>query len=93
MKLCFTEDLDGESALHLSQEVVNLLVPILINRGANGPDKAEDEPELHHPTQVFCVCSIYLEKGKESYSTVTPTQITIYMNGFRDALVIPHCWM
>lgn len=53
--LCSTENLDGEVALHLPQEVVYPLTSILVNRGTDGPDKAEGEPELHHPTQVFCV--------------------------------------
>lgn len=54
--------LNWEVALHLPQEVVYLLAPILVNRGTDGPDKAKDEPELHHPTHIFCVRSIHLRK-------------------------------
>lgn len=64
-KDCTTENLDGEGAVHLPQEVVHLLAPVLVNRRADGPDKAEDEPELHHRTQVFFVGSIHLQTQKD----------------------------
>ncbi len=53
--MCSTKDLDGEGAVHLPQEVVYLLASILVYRSADGPDEAEDKPQLHHPTQVFSV--------------------------------------
>lgn len=64
--LCSAEDLDGEG-VHLPQEVVHLFASVLVNGGADGPDEAEDEPELHHPTQVFWVRGIYLRKATESH--------------------------
>ena len=63
--LYFTRDLGGEVASHLLQEGVNPLASILVNRSTDGPDEAEDEPELHHPTQVLCVRSIHLELQRE----------------------------
>lgn len=54
-------DLDWEVAVLLSQEGVDLLPPILINRGTNGPNKAEGKPELHHCTQIVFVGHFYLE--------------------------------
>lgn len=54
-------DLDWEVAVLLSQEGVDLLAPILINRGTNGPNEAEGEPQLHHCTQIVFVGQIYLE--------------------------------
>lgn len=60
------QNLAGEVAVHLPQEVVYLLAPVLVHRGADGPDEAEDEPELHHYAQVFCVGNVDLEEPKES---------------------------
>lgn len=60
------QNLAGEVAVHLPQEVVYLLAPVLVHRGADGPDEAEDEPELHHYAQVFCDGSVDLEEPKES---------------------------
>lgn len=54
-------DLDWEVAVLLSQEGVDLLAPILINRGTNRPNKAEGKPELHHCTQIVFVGHFYLE--------------------------------
>lgn len=59
------QNLAGEVAVHLPQEVVYLLASVLVHRGADGPDEAEDEPELHHYAQVLCVGNGDLEETKE----------------------------
>lgn len=67
--LCSTEDLDRERALDLPQEVIHFLASILIDRGTDRPDKAEDEPQFNHPFKVFCVGSVHLKRRgeKENY--------------------------
>lgn len=59
------QNLAGEVAVHLPQEIVNLLASSLVHRAADGPDEAEDKPEFHHDAQMFCVRDIYLQGNEK----------------------------
>lgn len=54
-------NLAGKVAVHLPQKVVYPLTSSLVHRGADRPNKAEDKPQFHHDTQMFCVGDIYLQ--------------------------------
>lgn len=53
LKLDPSKDLDREGDVYGSYEVVHFLPSVLVYRGADGPDEAEGEPELHHSLQVL----------------------------------------
>ena len=69
----------GEGALSLADHVVNLPAAILVHGAADGPDHAEEKPQLHHAVEVVCIGGVHLTDSASNQRDWTGSPLPLRM--------------